>query len=157
MHQSTPHLIASPCRRPASGPTTSCLGCPAGFSCRSRKGGPARSGGPPFLESPGLKRNVGRRRGGGPSASKTNTPRPTATDQHQEADRRRGRGASLRARGPNSPSTTSSEPEHPRWSPPLLGLVLGASADTAARHGRAWLGAIAATPCIRAAPGLFEP
>jgi hypothetical protein len=80
------HLIASPCRRPASGPPTFCLGCPAGFSCRSRKGGPARSGGPPFLESPGLPRTSGRRRGGGPSASKTNTQRPTPTDRRQEAD-----------------------------------------------------------------------
>jgi hypothetical protein len=40
-----------------------------GFSCRSRKGGPARSGGPPFLESPGVTPNLGRRRGGGMFAS----------------------------------------------------------------------------------------
>jgi hypothetical protein len=35
------------------------------LSGRSRKGGPARSGGPPFLQSPGLMRDLGRRRGGG--------------------------------------------------------------------------------------------
>lgn len=40
-----------------------------GFSGLSRKGGPARSGGPPFLESPGLMRDLVRRRGGGPFVS----------------------------------------------------------------------------------------
>jgi hypothetical protein len=66
---SAPSLLA--CRRPASGlpPFTPGLSCPV-FVCRSRKGGPARSGGPPFLESPGAQRNKGRRRGGGPLISK---------------------------------------------------------------------------------------
>jgi hypothetical protein len=63
---SPPILLA---RRPASGPTATCQGCPANSIGRSRKGGPARSGGPPFLESPGLEPNPGRRRGGGPFAS----------------------------------------------------------------------------------------
>ena len=76
---SSPSLPA--CRRPASGlpPFTPGLPCPV-FVCRSRKGGPARSGGPPFLESPGVERNLGRRRGGGPLISK---------DQHQEINTRR--------------------------------------------------------------------
>ena len=39
------------------------------LSGRSRKGGPARSGGPPFLESQGGERKLGRRRGGGPVIS----------------------------------------------------------------------------------------
>jgi hypothetical protein len=59
----------SACRRPASGPPATCLGCPKDLSGRSRKGGPARSGGPPFLESPGVKPTLGRRRGGGPVIS----------------------------------------------------------------------------------------
>ena len=76
---SCPSLPA--CRRPASGlpPFTPGLPCPV-FVCRSRKGGPARSGGPPFLESPGAERNQGRRRGGGPLISK---------HQHQEANDKR--------------------------------------------------------------------
>ena len=76
---SCPSLPA--CRRPASGlpPFTPGLPCPV-FVCRSRKGGPARSGGPPFLESPGAERNLGRRRGGGPLISK---------DQHQEINTRK--------------------------------------------------------------------
>jgi hypothetical protein len=73
---SHPHARpTSACRRPASGPPTTCLGCPADLSGRARKGGPARSGGPPFLESPGAQRNLCRRRGGGPMISK---------HQHQE-------------------------------------------------------------------------
>jgi hypothetical protein len=36
-----------------------------GLPGRSRKGGPAQSGGPPFLESPGDKRKAAERRGGG--------------------------------------------------------------------------------------------
>jgi hypothetical protein len=40
-------------------------GLPPDLSGRSRKGGPARSGGPPFLESPGGERDQGRWRGGG--------------------------------------------------------------------------------------------
>ena len=61
-----PHAQPLPaCRRPASGPPATCLGCPADLSGRSRKGGPARSGGPPFLESPGVEPDLGRERGGG--------------------------------------------------------------------------------------------
>ena len=37
---------------------TSLLGCPDRFPGRSRKSGPARSGGPLFLESPGVERNL---------------------------------------------------------------------------------------------------
>ena len=78
---SGPHARpTSACRRPASGPPATCLGCPADLSGRSRKGGPARSGGPPFLESPGLMRDLGRRWGGGPLISK---------HQHQEINTRR--------------------------------------------------------------------
>jgi hypothetical protein len=39
---------------------TPLLGCPDRFPGRSRKSGPARSGGPLFLESPGVERKSGR-------------------------------------------------------------------------------------------------
>jgi hypothetical protein len=61
------------CRRPASGPPAYPWAALPDLSGRSRKGRPARSGGRPFLESPGVMRvlgpEVGRRRGplqGGP-------------------------------------------------------------------------------------------
>jgi hypothetical protein len=107
--RSTPHLIASPCRRPASGPTASCLGCPARFSCRSRKGGPARSGGPPFLESPGLARNLGPEAGRRPVGLKdqhpeTNAYRPTARSRHVNGLRRPESGGTRRPLGSRSPT-----------------------------------------------------
>src|SRR5207249_4736897 len=55
-----------------------------GLPGRSRKGGPARSGGPPFVESPGVARNPSRRRGGGPLTSEINGWRSTGGDQHVE-------------------------------------------------------------------------
>src|SRR5215216_5112558 len=66
------------CRRPASGPQLhawAALPAPVFFR-KSRKGGPARSGGPPFLESPGIERTLGRRRGGGMVLSKHHQKRP---------------------------------------------------------------------------------
>ena len=69
-------------------------GLPPDLSGRSRKGGPARSGGPPFLESPGAERNLGRRRGGGPLTSEINPWRSTRGLQHVEID---GPGAGLGA------------------------------------------------------------
>lgn len=68
--------------------TATCLGCPAISIGRSRKGGPARSGGPPFLESPGVVRTRGRRRGGGPLMSKFNAWRSTRGRQHVEINTR---------------------------------------------------------------------
>jgi hypothetical protein len=41
------------CRRPAPSPTAPAWADPPGLPGWSRKGGPARSGGPPFLQSPG--------------------------------------------------------------------------------------------------------
>lgn len=41
------------------------LGCPARFTWQVEEGGPARQRRTPFLESPGVERNLGRRRGGG--------------------------------------------------------------------------------------------
>jgi len=58
---------------PPPAPPRSRLGFPLSpnFSGKSRKGRPARSGGRPFLGSPGVKPNPGRRRGGGLVPSKT--------------------------------------------------------------------------------------
>jgi hypothetical protein len=87
---SCPHALLRPFLLAAAPPPAfllSRLGCPARcLFCRSRKGGPARSGGPPFLESPGAQRNLGRSRGGGPLNSEPqqpeiNTHRSTSTDQ----------------------------------------------------------------------------
>ena len=68
-NSSTTHPIRLPCtrcRRPASGPSSIPPGLAhPGLPGRSRKGGPARSGGPPILASPGAKRKTGRGRGGG--------------------------------------------------------------------------------------------
>src|SRR5215218_10550279 len=51
---------------PRPRPTSTRLGKPAPhLPGTSRKGGPARSGGPPFLQSPGGERKTGRGRGGG--------------------------------------------------------------------------------------------
>jgi hypothetical protein len=52
-----------------------CLGCHARFICRSRKGGPARSGGPPFLESPGVMRTLEPEAGRRPVRFLRRTPR----------------------------------------------------------------------------------
>jgi hypothetical protein len=60
------------------------------LSGRSRKGGPARSGGPPFLESPGAEPNPGRRRGGGPLTSEFNAWRSTHGLQRIEINIRPG-------------------------------------------------------------------
>jgi hypothetical protein len=58
---------------PPPAPPTITPGLPPSpnFSGKSRKGRPARSGGRPFLGSPGVKPNQGRRRGGGLVPSKT--------------------------------------------------------------------------------------
>ena len=77
LHPPHPHARPlPPCRRPASGPPASCLGCPARSICRSRKGGPARSGGPPFLESPGLVGDLGPEAGRRHGALKHHQKRP---------------------------------------------------------------------------------
>jgi hypothetical protein len=63
-HPSPPPLPR--CRRPAPRPTSTRLGKFAPrLPGRSRKGGPAPSGGPPFLQSPDGQRKTGRGRGGG--------------------------------------------------------------------------------------------
>jgi hypothetical protein len=72
------------CRRPASGPQYHAWAGQPRLPGRSRKGGPERSGGPPFLESPGVERNLGRRRGGGPLTSEINAWRSTRGLQHVE-------------------------------------------------------------------------
>ena len=70
-----------------------------GFSCRSRKGGPARSGGPPFLESPGVKPNSGPEAGRRPvELLRTNAQRRTPRDQHRGEQACGGTNAS-RSRG----------------------------------------------------------
>src|SRR5215204_7117834 len=61
-------LAAAP---PPALPITPGLPPSPNFSGKSRKGRPARSGGRPFLGSPGVKPNPGRRRGGGLVPSKT--------------------------------------------------------------------------------------
>src|SRR5215210_3062530 len=67
-NQTPTHASRPPCPLPPPRPrpTSTRLGKPAPLlPGTSRKGGPARSGGPPFLESPGGKRKTGRGRGGG--------------------------------------------------------------------------------------------
>jgi hypothetical protein len=89
------------CRRPASGPTLTAWAHTIRFTCQSRKGGPPHRGGPPFLESPGLELNRGRRRGCGVLPSKNqqaeiNAQISTASGWalHRQV-RRRGEGESL--------------------------------------------------------------
>src|SRR5215213_7202612 len=76
-----PRLLLAPCScsdcsclpppRLRPHPITPGLPPPPNFSGKSRKGRPARSGGRPFLGSPGVTPNPGRRRGGGLVPSKT--------------------------------------------------------------------------------------
>src|SRR5215210_7028936 len=67
-NQTPTHASRPPCPLPPPRPrpTSTRLGKPAPhLPGTSRNGGPARSGGPPFLENPGGKRKTGRGRGGG--------------------------------------------------------------------------------------------
>jgi hypothetical protein len=77
----------SSCRRPASAPPCIPPGLPTKQSGWSRKGGPARSGGPPFLHSPGGKPRKHPEAGRRPVALQGSTGR----DQHLENNNRRAR------------------------------------------------------------------
>jgi hypothetical protein len=79
-----PRLPACPCRHPASCPSASHLGCLPDFSGMSRKGGPARSGGPPFLERPRGRAKSGPEAGRRPVRLLRRTPR----SEHQETNTR---------------------------------------------------------------------
>jgi hypothetical protein len=87
-HPHAPHPPA--CRRPASGPPASRLGCPAHPGCLASRGrGVQRvSGGPPFLESPGVKRNLGPEAGRRP----VGLLGPTRRHRHQETDTQKPTG-----------------------------------------------------------------
>ena len=65
-----PHARPPPaCRRPASGPPASCLGCPARFIWQVEEGGSSAKRWTPLPRKPRRERNLGRRRGGGPVIS----------------------------------------------------------------------------------------
>jgi hypothetical protein len=68
------HASRSPCPVAAAPPrpTSTRLGKPAHIYLARRGRGASATRWPPFLESPGVKRKTGRRRGGGPFALKTN-------------------------------------------------------------------------------------
>ena len=65
----------SACRRPASALLPIAWAALPDFSGKSRKGGPARSGGPPFLESPGVMRTLEPEAGRRPVRFLRRTPR----------------------------------------------------------------------------------
>ena len=88
-----PHARPPPaCRRPASGPPAYAWAALPDLSGRSRKGGPARSGGPPFLESPGVKRNLGPEAGRRPVRLLRRTPRDEHLETNTQRRTPRGRG-----------------------------------------------------------------
>jgi len=92
----------SACRRPASGPPANLPGLPCPISLASRGRGVQRVSGGPFLGSPGVMRNLGRRRGGGPLVSydrhlQTDTNKPMPRGRQREGGYGRGsQGSSWR-------------------------------------------------------------
>jgi hypothetical protein len=78
---------ANACRRPASGPQHHAWAGLPGLLAGRGRGVQRVSGGPPFLESPALERNLGRGGAAARSSHKTNTKRRTRRDEHQETNR----------------------------------------------------------------------
>ena len=95
-HQPTHHPRPAPLPPPRPRPTSTRLGKPAPhLPGRSRKGGPARSGGPPFLQSPGGKPRKHPGAGRRPVALRAETHRAKQIGgKHKEGNRCRVRFSS---------------------------------------------------------------